>query len=75
MLCAGRLGSSCGYYVGNVYEVPLTEVVKRTKAFTLHMKGAMEYTLHHILHILCPSKLCFSRPEDGWTGGWLSACW
>src|SRR6218665_4015677 len=26
------------------------------------------------LHNLYPSKPIFTRPKDGWTGGWLSAC-
>ena len=40
--------------------------VGRRIAFKLQTKGAMDYTLHQIWHNLCPSKLNFTRPKDGW---------
>jgi len=36
------------------------------KAFKLQMRGAMDSSLKHIWHILCPSKLSFTRPKDRW---------
>jgi len=47
--------------------------VGHPKAFKPQMKGVMDYTLHHIWHIFCLSKLSL-YPSKRWeTGGWLRA--
>ena len=66
-----------GNYGTNIHligpQTEMTIVVAKMDQKHSNFRCREQWTLHHIWHILCPSKLSFAHTNDGWTGGWLRA--